>query len=50
MGFNEEFAFLGNLDSRQQQCGNGCTLAIGTLIHNTVKRALEKYYKESVFA
>lgn len=50
MGFNEEFAFLGSLDSRQQQCGNGCTLAIGTLIHNTVKRALKKYYKELVFA
>lgn len=38
MGFNKEFQFHGSLDSRQQQCGNGCTFAIGKLIKDTVKK------------
>lgn len=51
MGFNKEFQFHGSLDSRQQQCGNGCTFAIGKLIKDTVKKALLTYHKaESAFA
>lgn len=51
MGFNKEFQFHGSLDSRQQQCGNGCTFAIGKLIKDTVKKAFLTYHKaESAFA
>lgn len=51
MGFNKEFQFHGSLDSRQQQCGNGCTFAIGKLIKDTVKKTLLAYHKsEGVFA
>lgn len=51
MGFNKEFQFHGSLDSRQQQCGNGCTFAIGKLIKDTVKKALLTYHKtEGAFA
>ncbi len=44
MGFDEKFAFYGSIGSRQQQCGNGCTLAIGSLVKKAVKDALCKYY------
>lgn len=44
MGFGKEFQFHGSLDSRQQQCGNGCTFAIGKLIKETVKRTLMSYH------
>lgn len=50
MGFDSDFAFLGSLDSRQQQCGNGCTYSIGKLVKNTVKKALESYYGVPVMA
>lgn len=46
MGFNKEFQFHGSLDSRQQQCGNGCTLAIGKLIKETVKKALSAFHNK----
>lgn len=45
MGFNKEFQFHGSLDSRQQQCGNGCTFAIGKLIKDIVKKALLAFHK-----
>lgn len=44
MGFNKEFAFRGTIGSRQQQCGNGCTYAIGSLIKKVVKDALIAHY------
>lgn len=44
MGFNKEFQFHGSLDSRQQQCGNGCTFAIGRLIKDTIKKALIAFH------
>lgn len=44
MGFDDKFIFCGSIGSRQQQCGNGCTLAIGSLIKKVVKEALVKYY------
>lgn len=50
MGFGKDFGFYGSLNSRQQQCGNGCTLAIGTLIKNAVKRALLHYHTEPALA
>ena len=33
-------------DSRQQQCGNGCTLAIGKLIKETVKKVLVAFHNK----
>ena len=50
MGFDSEFTFLGSLDSRQQQCGNGCPFSIGKLVKNTVKKALQNYYQVPVMA
>lgn len=44
MGFDKDFEFHGTIGSRQQQCGNGCTFAIGKLIKNTVKRALIAFH------
>lgn len=44
MGFDEKFAFYGSIGSRQQQCGNGCTFAIGSLIKKAVKEMLLKFY------
>lgn len=44
MGFDKEFQFHGTLSERQQQCGNGCTYAIGKLIKDTVKKVLIQYH------
>lgn len=44
MGFGKEFCFRGNIGSKQQQCGNGCTYAIGKLIKDTVKKALIRHF------
>lgn len=44
MGFDEKFQFRGSLASRQQQCGNGCSYAIGKLIKDAVKKALLWYH------
>lgn len=46
MGFDKDFQFHGSLDSRQQQCGNGCTLAIGKLIKETVKKVLVAFHNK----
>lgn len=50
MGFGKEFEFHGSIASRQQQCGNGCTYAIGKLIKDTVKKALLAYHGASMSA
>ena len=44
MGFGEDFHFCGTISERQQQCGNGCTYAIGKLIKETVKNVLIQYH------
>ena len=44
MGFDKEFQFHGTLSERQQQCGNGCTYAIGKLIKDTIKKVLIQYH------
>lgn len=46
MGFDKEFQFHGTLSERQQQCGNGCTHAIGKLIKDTVKKVLVQYHTQ----
>lgn len=46
MGFDKEFQFHGTLSERQQQCGNGCTYAIGKLIKDTVKKVLVQYHTQ----
>ena len=40
MGFDQRFEFHGTIGERQQQCGNGCTYAIGSLIKKVTKEAL----------
>ena len=44
MGFGKDFHFCGTISERQQQCGNGCTYAIGKLIKETVKNVLIQYH------
>ena len=43
MGLNKNFKFLGTLDERQQQVGNGVTQAIAMFIKSIVKNALFGY-------
>lgn len=43
MGLDEKFRFLGTLNDRQQQVGNGVTQAIASFVKNIVKNALFRY-------
>ncbi len=43
MGLNKDFKFLGSLNDRQQQVGNGVTQAIAVFVKNIVKNALYRY-------
>ncbi len=43
MGLNKEFKFLGSLNDKQQQCGNGVTQAIAGFVKSIVKNALYAY-------
>ena len=40
MGLEKDFRFLGSLDARQQQVGNGVTQAIACFVKNIIKNAL----------
>lgn len=46
MGLDKTFKFLGDLDDRQQQVGNGVTQHIARFIKTIVKNALYKYANE----
>ncbi len=43
MGLNKDFRFFGSLNDRQQQVGNGVTLAIASFIKSIVKNSLFTY-------
>lgn len=43
MGLNKKFRFLGSLNDRQQQVGNGVTQAIAMFVKSMVKNALYRY-------
>lgn len=44
MGLDKNFKFLGTLNDRQQQVGNGVPQKIAELVKNTVKKALTRHY------
>ncbi len=46
MGLDKFFCFYGDLDSRQQQVGNGCTQHFARFVKTIVKNALYKYANE----
>lgn len=46
MGLDKFFRFYGDLDSRQQQVGNGCTQHFARFVKTIVKNALYKYVNE----
>lgn len=43
-GFGKDFEVHGTLSERQQQVGNGVPYAIGKIIKNAVKKALDHYF------
>lgn len=43
-GFDNHFRFVGTLDEKQQQCGNGVPYSLGNAIKNVIKKALCTYY------
>ena len=43
MGLDKSFKFLGTINDRQQQCGNGVTQAIASFVKSIVKNALYGY-------
>ncbi len=43
MGLDKNFRFLGSINDRQQQVGNGVTQAIATFVKNIIKNALYGY-------
>lgn len=48
MGLDKNFKFYGNLDNRQQQCGNGITQHIARFVKTIVKNALYGYANEQL--
>lgn len=50
MGFDQRFEFHGTIGGRQQQCGNGCTYAIGSLIKKVTKEALLRYHCDPILS
>lgn len=50
MGFDQRFEFHGTIGERQQQCGNGCTYAIGSLIKKVTKEALLRYHCDPILS
>ena len=50
MGLGKGFKFLGSLDDRQQQVGNGVTQAIASFVKSIIKNALYKYVNRLVIA
>ena len=50
MGLNKDFRFFGSLNDRQQQVGNGVTLAIASFIKSIVKNSLFTYVNGLVTA
>lgn len=50
MGLDKNFKFLGSLNDRQQQVGNGVTQAIASFVKSIVKNALYEYANKVVFA
>ena len=50
MGFNKNYKFLGSLNDRQQQVGNGVTRAIATFVKSLVKNAFIGYANRLVLA
>lgn len=48
MGLDKNFKFLGSINDRQQQCGNGVTQAIASFAKSIIKNALYGYSNESL--
>jgi DNA (cytosine-5)-methyltransferase 1 len=48
MGLDKNFKFLGSINDRQQQCGNGVTQAIASFAKSIIKNALYRYSNESL--
>ena len=46
MGLDKNFKFLGSINDRQQQCGNGVTRAIASFAKSLIKNYLYKYSNE----
>lgn len=42
-GFGQEFRFMGTLDERQQQCGNGVPYSIGNFVKDVIKMAFQRH-------
>ena len=49
MGLDKTFKFLGTLNDRQQQVGNGVTQAIASFVKHIVKNTLYRYSNRVVF-
>lgn len=47
-GFGKDLIALGSLNERQQQIGNGVPYAIGKTIKNTIKGALNRFFRPSL--
>lgn len=48
MGLNKAYRFFGSLNDRQQQVGNGVTIAIASFIKSIVKNALFSYANDQL--
>ncbi len=48
MGLDKKFKFLGSINDRQQQVGNGVTQAIAAFIKSIVKNALYAYVNQNI--
>ena len=48
MGLDKSFKFLGSLNDKQQQCGNGVTQAIASFCKSIIKTYLYKYSNETL--
>lgn len=48
MGLNKTFGFLGSLNDKQQQVGNGVTQAIATFVKSIVKNALYSFVNSKI--
>lgn len=47
-GLDKGFRFYGNLNERQQQCGNGVPQSLASLICKTIKKALDVFYNNQM--
>lgn len=50
MGLDKSFKFYGSLDDKQQQCGNGVTQAVASMVKSIIKNALYRYSNKVLFS